>query len=134
MKSINLTKKLQAAQLKVTNNRLAVLDFLCRNTKPISSDVIIQATKIDKVTVYRIMNIFLKQKIIREFDLRQGKIFYELSDRPSHHHIICTNCGVVQDVNECFFDKIKTKVLSQSGFDQVTDHSMEFFGICKKCV
>lgn len=129
----NFEELLQLADLKITTPRKKVLDVLDVYREPISADVIKQKTALDKATVYRVLSAFTQANIIREINLRQGRALYELANRPEHHHIVCTKCGTIRSIQECVFDTLKHKVLRQSGFAQVTDHAMEFFGICKKC-
>lgn len=119
--------------LKVTNARVSIFKVLNNHSVPISAEHIQQKAKLDKVTVYRTLDTFLQLGIIREIDLRQGRVLFELTNRPEHHHIVCTQCGMIEDVQECVFNRLKDKVLKQSGFARVTDHAMEFFGLCKQC-
>jgi len=51
----------------------------------------------NKVTVYRILDFLFKNQIIERVEFGEGKYRYELK-KNHHHHLICTNCGRVQDV------------------------------------
>ncbi|MGB0757382.1 MAG: Fur family transcriptional regulator [Patescibacteria group bacterium] len=132
--AISLEKLLQSADLKITTPRKKVLDVLNMYREPISADVVIQKTKLDKATVYRVLHAFTGANITREIDLRQGKLLYELADGQHHHHVICTGCNSIQCIAACTFSKLKSKIEKQSGFAEITDHTTEFFGTCKKCI
>lgn len=124
---------LNKIQAKVTKPRLSLLLALEKAQKPISAEKLITETKLDKATVYRVLA-FLRQKgIIRLIDLRQDKRLYELGRHCDHHHVICSKCGKIQAINICVFQDISQQVLKLSGFKQINDHSMEFFGLCAKC-
>lgn len=131
---INWQKSLNKLQVKATEPRLKVLLSLGSSKKPISAEEIISKTKLDKATVYRVLNFLEKKSIIRLIDLRQGKRLYELDSDEHYHHIICTSCGAIESIDLCLFSNISNKVLKGSGFAKITDHSMEFFGLCQKCV
>lgn len=92
----------------------------------------------DRVTLYRMMQDFERVGIVRQIDLRQGMAFYEImpgkGHHHDHHHIVCTQCGIVEDVEECFLhDSIKKVVKKSKKFSASYDHTFEIFGICKSC-
>lgn len=118
---------------KVTKPRILILDSLSVLKKPVSAETLVIETKLDKATVYRVLDFLTKKSIVRLIDLRQGKRLYELSSHCDHHHIICTKCKKISVINICVFDSVSKQVLEKSGFSQINDHSMEFFGVCKDC-
>lgn len=119
---------------KVTKARILILSSLNQSKGPISADDLIVKTKLDKATVYRVLNFLLEKSIVRLIDLRQGKRMYELSEHCDHHHVICTKCQKISAIDICFFKSISEQVLKKSNFSQINDHSMEFFGVCKQCI
>jgi ABC-2 type transport system ATP-binding protein len=70
------------------------------------------------------------QEIVVEMAFTVEEVLYYYSDH--HHHIICNNCNKLVDVKikEVTLNK---KLLHKLGFAKVTDHSLEFFGICRSC-
>lgn len=133
VKGINWPEQLNKIQAKSTTARLKVLLTLEQANKPISAELIISKTKLDKATVYRVLSFLENKAIVRLIDLRQGKRLYEISNNSHHHHIICTKCAKIEVIDLCLFSNISTKVLKGSGFAKITDHSMEFFGQCEAC-
>lgn len=129
----NWKEYLKKTEEKVTKPRLIILSFLDKAKKPISAEDLILKTKLDKATVYRILDFFTKKSIVRLIDLRQGKRLYELSSYCDHHHVVCTECQEIKDIDICVFKSLSKQVLAKSNFAQINDHSMEFFGVCKKC-
>lgn len=127
-------EKLNKIDAKSTEPRLKILLALETAKKPISAELIISRTKLDKATVYRVLKFLEKKSIIRLIDLRQGKRLYEIQSDRHHHHIICTKCAKIEAIDLCLFQNISKKVLKTSGFAKITDHSMEFFGLCQKCI
>lgn len=125
---------LNKLKAKSTEPRLKILLALESSKKPVSAEALITQTRLDKATVYRVLNFLKSKSIVRLIDLRQGKSLYELQlNNHHHHHIICTKCGTIESIDLCLFNNISADVLQCSGFAKISDHSMEFFGLCKKC-
>lgn len=121
---------------KVTPGRVLLLKNLFGEKKPVTVSYLEKKLKnaVDKVTLYRALESMVLSGVVREIDFRHGHTHYELQAlRKHHHHIICTTCGLVEDV-ECNTEPIvKQAVKRAKKFDAVNDHSMEFFGVCKTC-
>jgi Fur family ferric uptake transcriptional regulator len=132
-KDFDWKKYLRKMGEKATEPRLLVLAFLNKTKKPVSADDLIMHTKLDKATVYRVLDFLTKKSVIRLIDLRQSKRLYELSSHCDHHHVICTKCKKIIAIDICVFKSVGKQVLIKSDFAKIDDHSMEFFGICKKC-
>ena len=123
--------------LKATPARVAILGVLEGVKEPATIDEICSMLKdktINPATVYRTINSLCEEGLVRQIDFRHGHGHYELSSTGDHHHIICTQCGLVEDFTGCYGDKIARAVLKDAKkFSEILDHSLELFGICKKC-
>jgi Fe2+ or Zn2+ uptake regulation protein len=130
-------KRIQGAGFRATKPRVSVLLHLAKNHEPQS---IVEVAKelrreVDPVTVYRIMGSFLNAGLVRQVDLRTGYTLFEIADTHDHHHIVCTECGHVEDFTGCFVEKIESSALSQTkSFTKVSSHSVELFGTCNSCL
>ncbi|OGK18167.1 hypothetical protein A2866_04725 [Candidatus Roizmanbacteria bacterium RIFCSPHIGHO2_01_FULL_39_8] len=90
--------------------------------------------KIDLVSVYRGVQFFAKEGLIREIDFGDGKKRYELYGEESHHHhFICNNCKSIEDISSELEERLIEDFQSQSNFI-IKDHSIELFGLCQKCI
>ena len=85
----------------------------------------------DKTTIYRILVSFEELGLVREVNLGDREIRYELANNDHHHHLVCEKCKSIEDVELCE-DELLKEVKKQSSFE-IKSHSLEFFGICKKC-
>lgn len=133
-KSINIRQILKDSDLKITKNRLAVLELLISDSKPLSvEDIFKKIKKIDQVTIYRILNQFVLKDIVYQTDFRSGKAYFEFQDH-HHHHIVCKGCGDLEEVEICLPESFIKKIQKNSvKFKKVSDHALEFFGTCGKC-
>jgi len=118
------TKLLDKSELKFTKHRKTVFEFLHKFVHPVSADFIRQKTKLDKVTIYRILELFEKNKIIFS-EIFSDKKRYYIADKP-HHHIVCQSCQKMSCV-PCSHDLPKIK-----GFKNIK-HNIYLTGICNNC-
>jgi Fur family transcriptional regulator, ferric uptake regulator len=120
--------------LKITKNRLMVLEYLKKNKKPMAVEDISKSLKLNIVTTYRILESFVSTGLIYQTDFRKGKSFFEFQDaNHHHHHITCIKCDLREHIDFCFSAKIERDILKSTSFEKVTGHIIEFFGICSKC-
>lgn len=130
---------LRDAGYKATPGRLALLELLRRSKKPLSITEIARGLsasgrKMDQVTIYRNLESFEKIGVVRKVDLRHGHSDYELASEDDHHHLNCLRCGKVRDFAGCDLGSIIKKALRHNPeFAEVSQHSLELFGICRKC-
>lgn len=129
--SDTLSTQLRSAGLRATPARRSLLAFLSEQAEPVHVQRILRHVpkSIDQATVYRILNRLVTAGLVREVHLQAGVVHYEAADRPHHHHVVCEKCGYVEDVTEC---RVPHRVASR-GFSEVTEHSLEFIGICHAC-
>lgn len=130
------TEIIKSKGLKVTPARLAVIESLNSSSKPLDvSDILkfLEKKKIaaDQATIYRIIESFYSLGLINRLQFQEKKFYYE-SVREEHHHAICTNCGVIEDISGCSIDDLEKNIERTKGFT-VNKHSLEFFGICRDC-
>ena len=86
-------------------------------------------------TIYRAMHLLEEMGMVKRFDFGDGAARFELvgeNDDGHHHHLVCTRCAGVVEIEECFPRKIETRIAAANGFKSVT-HKLEFFGICPEC-
>jgi Fur family transcriptional regulator, ferric uptake regulator len=117
---------------RVTDPRVLLLQILEKSgCKPQTADEIRKRSKLDKVTVYRTLESFVGAAIANRVEFGDGVTRYEIS-HGHHHHIVCTECGTVADVEDCLEKGIQKTLEKKTGFT-VSSHSLEFFGLCRNC-
>lgn len=130
-------KQLKTNGLKVTSARLCLLDIFKHAKKPLSIKQIICQLgdeNINIVTLYRNIELLKTLGVVEEIRLRDRQAYYELKTKDHHHHLICKNCGKVRDIKNCRLAVASSKLLKTHGFAKIYDHSLEFFGVCNKCI
>ena len=133
-----LTGRLRRQSRKITGPRQAILEILRRHRHPMTNREIFAAMskgRCDLATIYRAIHLLEKIGMVKRFDFGDGAARFELvgeGDDGHHHHLICTRCAEVIEIDECFLREIESRIAAQNGFQAVT-HRLEFFGICPAC-
>lgn len=122
---------------KATASRILVLRTLKKNKNPMSVQEVIDLLdkQMDQATVYRIFKALKEKGLIRQIDLRHNHAHYEIATDKEHHHLICTDCGRIEDVYDCEVKDAHSLILRHSKyFSKISQHALEFYGVCKVCV
>lgn len=138
MKQSELGNILVRHGLKVTPKRMFVLKSFTSSKIPLTAQEVAKSIKsdsqIDQVTVYRNIERLTVSGILKELSLQKGVTHYEYAIAHSHHHVVCTSCGTMEDFEMCQAKKISTQVLKTSvKFKEIKRHSFELFGVCNSC-
>ncbi len=132
-------EKLHQLGYKATPIRLAILNILQKSKSPLSAQSIIDliGKEADPATIYRTLKTLKSEKIIRPVDFRHNHAHYELESeqrKKHHHHLICASCGESEDISYCDVELLEDLILKKSKFfKEISEHSLEFYGICKEC-
>ncbi len=81
--------------IRLTTKRKQILDVLkgCHGTLS-AADIHKQLPEIDLVTVYRNLDLFVKEGLIKRVHLGSDEAQYEFQNEP-HHHAVCVDCDKV---------------------------------------
>ncbi|MGN6552389.1 MAG: Fur family transcriptional regulator [Verrucomicrobiota bacterium] len=133
-----LAERLRSHSRKMTGPRQAILRILREQAHPMSNKEIFAALPkgdCDLATVYRSMHLLEGMGMVKRFDLGDGVARFELlqeGDDGHHHHLICTRCSDIVEIDECVMHGLEEQIAQRNGFKAVT-HRLEFFGICPDC-
>jgi len=135
----NFKKLLKANNLKFTIQREVILETLYNSDEhltPESLHHLIQdkypELKTGIATVYRTLSLLEESSVVTSLSFgAQGKK-YELGAKEHHDHLICTECGEITEFVDEEIEKRQHAITDELGF-KMKDHSMQIYGICKKC-
>ena len=134
----HLTERLRRKSRKVTGPRQALLELLRKQPHPMSSKEMFDALPknlCDLATVYRSLRLLEQMGMVKRFDFGDGTARFELleeGDDGHHHHLVCTRCAEIIELDECSMTESEERIAARNGFKSVT-HKLEFFGICPAC-
>ncbi len=88
--------------------------------------------KVGIATVYRTLSLLENSDMVTSLSFgSQGKK-YELGAKEHHDHMICIECGDIQEFVCEEIEKRQEEITKEYGF-LMKDHSMQIYGICSKC-
>ncbi|MBM2826197.1 MAG: ferric uptake regulator, Fur family [Dehalococcoidia bacterium] len=135
--SATLAGYLKQRGRKLTRSRLAVLRQVSRYQGPFSpGDIHTRIQNEDGTvgltTVYRTLDILYDLGLIQRAHLEDGCHSY-IAVGPTHvHQLICSSCGIIQEVPECELEDFTRILAEHTGFD-IRGHWLEFYGRCQSC-
>jgi Fur family ferric uptake transcriptional regulator len=132
-----LADRLRRSARKITGPRQCILAVLEQHAHPLAIREIfdlLPGRVCDLATVYRSMHLLLEHALVRKVEFGDGSARYELirSGNSHHHHLVCTDCREIVELDECFPKELEDTIARRSGFRAVT-HRLEFFGVCPRC-
>src|SRR5246127_2284341 len=122
--------------LAVTHQRQVVYEAVIASHGHYSPEQIYAAVRkripsISLATVYNNLRLFVEHGLLREVSPRTSTLLVEGNLEP-HHHLVCTRCKAVQDVEGDFINYKKLSRQAPRGFD-LTQPLVEVFGLCRRC-
>ncbi|MCX7793604.1 MAG: transcriptional repressor [Thermodesulfovibrionales bacterium] len=129
-----MIQKYKDIGLKLTPQRLAVLEYLEGNKNHPSVEEIYRAVRekyptMSLATVYNILETLKEKGLVQELNIDPQKKRFD-PDTSSHHHLICTGCGRIVDVSPEEFSDLSR--MEFEGFE-VTRIHVELYGLCHAC-
>lgn len=131
-----ISRRLNTKGYRLTKQRLAVLKVL-QSTKShpdatwIYEKVRKEIPHISLGTIYRTLSILKEAGLLLELNYGSSQSRYD-GNTESHYHIVCTNCGRIDDLPLPLPYKLDEQASKATDF-AVTDHRLEFYGLCPDC-
>lgn len=129
---------LRAHNLPVTAQRLAIAEVLLVSDRHLSAEEVAQEVtargrKVGTATVYRTIDTLLESGLVVERDFGEGfRRFEPARDIPHHEHLVCTQCGRVEEFRDERLERMTTIVAESRGFMRQR-HRLVIHGVCKDC-
>jgi len=135
-----LIDRMKAHGVRLTGQRRILADLLESAEDHLDAEQVYQRAKamdptIHRATVYRTLNKLKKLGLVDELDLMHvsgERHYYEIRPSTLHIHLVCTSCKGVDEPSESFWEDLKRRVKSDSGF-QPEVVRIEMAGICITC-
>ena len=133
-----LTDLLEEKGYRLTTARQVIAETMVSSGGHCSADALVDLVRertpgVGRMTVYRTLDLFCKLGLVRPFYQGTGAAHYALMDRGHHHHLICSSCGRIIEVDDCVLGQITEKRISERFNFDVQGHLLEFYGYCEQC-
>jgi Fur family transcriptional regulator, ferric uptake regulator len=129
--------ELKSTGLKATLPRLKILDVFQKGTQRhmTAEDVfrvlLEERSDIGLATVYRVLTQFEQAGILSRSHFESGKAVYELNEGTHHDHLVCLDCGRVEEFYDAEIEKRQQAVAKLKGF-QIAEHALSLYAHCTK--
>jgi Fur family ferric uptake transcriptional regulator len=129
--------ELKSTGLKATLPRLKILDVFQRGSQRhmTAEDVfrvlLEERSDIGLATVYRVLTQFEQAGILSRSHFESGKAVYELNEGTHHDHMVCLDCGRVEEFYDAEIEKRQQVVAKAKGF-AIADHALSLYAHCTK--
>lgn len=131
------SQELRTSGLKVTLPRLKVLELFERTDKRhLSAEDIYQLLRDDGMeiglaTVYRVLTQFEQAQLLIRHHFEAGKAVFELNQGGHHDHLVCLQCGRVEEFIDPEIEKRQQAIAQKRGF-AIHDHTLHIYADCTK--
>ena len=129
--------ELKSTGLKATVPRLKILEIFQKGEqRHMTAEDVYRALLDDNsdvglATVYRVLTQFVNAGLAEKHHFEGGQAVFEL-DRGRHHdHIVCAQCGRVEEFVDETIEKCQREIAAKKGFE-ITDHSLIIYGRCTR--
>jgi Fur family transcriptional regulator, ferric uptake regulator len=132
-----MTHDLKSAGLKATVPRLKIISlFETSKVRHLTAEdvyklLLNEGLDIGLATVYRVLTQFEQAGLLVRHHFESGKAVFELNEGHHHDHLVCLQCGRVEEFYDPDIERRQTEVARQRGF-ALHGHSLALYADCTK--
>ena len=136
--SDTLKKVLKKEGLRYTHQRQAIWDELSASDEHRDAEEIYLALhnselNVSRATVYRTIDVLVKNNLVRKLELGDGRARYEHKMDIAHHdHLICVQCGKIEEFMDNMIENRQEMIVQKFGYKLIR-HIHQLFVICDEC-
>ncbi len=133
----NNPSDLKASGLKATLPRLKILDiFQNSSVRHLSAEdvykiLLAENMDVGLATVYRVLTQFEQAGLLHRNHFETGKAVFELNEGSHHDHLVCLDCGQVEEFYDEEIENRQKKIALERGF-VIAEHALALYGNCTK--
>ncbi len=130
-------KDLKKSGLKATLPRIKILSlFEHSDAKHLSAEdvyklLIKSGEDVGLATIYRVLTQFEQAGLLMRHHFESDKAVFELSDSQHHDHLVCVQCGHVEEFCDDEIEKRQKIIATKKGFT-IQEHSLYIYAECNK--
>ena len=133
----NNPSELKASGLKATLPRLKILEiFQSSPVRHLSAEdvyktLLAESMDVGLATVYRVLTQFEQAGLLQRNHFETGKAVFELNEGTHHDHLVCLDCGHVEEFYDDEIEKRQQQIAAERGF-RIADHALALYCNCIK--
>ena len=128
---------LKTAGLKATVPRLKIINlFESSRERHLTAEEVYRLLRADGfdiglATVYRVLTQFEQAGLLMRHHFASGKAVFELDEGSHHDHLVCLQCGRVEEFYDAEIEKRQHKIAGERGF-AISEHALYLYADCTK--
>jgi Fur family transcriptional regulator, ferric uptake regulator len=128
---------LKTIGLKATLPRLKILNLFENSdqrhltAEDVYKVLLKEGMDIGLATIYRVLTQFEQAGILIRHHFEAGKAVFELNEGGHHDHLVCIQCGHVEEFYDAEIERRQTKIAKERGFN-IHEHSLQIYADCTK--
>ena len=129
--------ELKNSGLKATLPRIKVLEvFQKTSQRHLSAEdvyklLLADGADVGLATVYRVLMQFEQAGLLSRNHFEAGKAVFELNEGKHHDHLVCVDCGRVEEFFDAEIEQRQRSVAQERGFE-LQDHALALYAVCTK--
>jgi Fur family ferric uptake transcriptional regulator len=129
------TQDLKSIGLKATFPRLKILDlFRTSEARHMTAEdvyrhLVAEGMDIGLATVYRVLTQFEQAGLLERHFFESGKAVFELNKGRHHDHLVCMQCGKVEEFFDAEIERRQNEIAAERGFS-ISEHAMYLYADC----
>jgi Fur family transcriptional regulator, ferric uptake regulator len=129
------TVNLKSSGLKATLPRLKILEIFQNgkrrhmSAEDVYRDLLSDSHDIGLATVYRVLMQFEQAGLLKRSNFESGKSVFELNEGHHHDHLVCLQCGKVEEFFDPEIERRQSLAAAERGFS-LQDHALALYGNC----
>ncbi|MDP9044253.1 MAG: ferric iron uptake transcriptional regulator [Pseudomonadota bacterium] len=129
--------ELKNSGLKATLPRIKVLEVFQKtaqrhmSAEDVFKVLLSEGAEVGLATVYRVLMQFEQAGLLSRTHFETGKAVFELNEGSHHDHLVCMDCGRVEEFFDAEIEKRQRAVAETRGFD-LQDHALALYATCTK--
>lgn len=130
-------EELKSSGLKATLPRIKILEVFQRTERrhmtaeDVYKSLLAEGADIGLATVYRVLMQFEQAGLLTRSNFESGKAVYELNEGQHHDHLVCLDCGRVEEFFDPQIELRQREVALERGF-ALQEHSLSLYARCTK--
>ena len=128
---------LKSAGLKATIPRLKIISlFETSKVRHLTAEdvyklLLTEGLDIGLATVYRVLTQFEQAGLLVRHHFESGKAVFELNEGKHHDHLVCMQCGRVEEFYDAEIEKRQARIAKERGF-AISEHALYLYADCTK--
>jgi Fur family ferric uptake transcriptional regulator len=135
--AMSRTDDIKNSGLKATLPRIKILEIFQKTTQrhmtaeDVYKALLVEGADIGLATVYRVLTQFEQAGLLSRNHFESGKAVFELNEGHHHDHLVCLNCGRVEEFFDPQIEERQHAIAAERGF-QLQEHSLALYASCTK--